>query len=263
MSWEYRQRQRPPVLAGTYTQSAAVPTTDGKIHVVPEITAGSYAWADTAPGEDDAGKIHVESSDKVHIAANAANYAILKSNLKHGSRIEIGSWVARVDEAPDFTDGTSSGGKAEFGSSHISGTKPSSGSSLAVTFLNRVTAAGSYDAVSGADDIAEGKIHIDSESGGVRPVTLGATTADYSVLKAGLTSGSVVEIGGWSVIVKGFPKFTDADKKVEFNTAHVSGTRPSSNATGVPVSIIPAHPPRRHNHRRRSRLRRVPTASQG
>ena len=238
MSWEYRQRQRPPVLAGTYTQSAAVPTTDGKIHVVPEITAGSYAWADTAPGEDDAGKIHVESSDKVHIAANATNYAILKSNLKHGSRIEIGSWVARVDEAPDFTDGTSSGGKAEFDSSTISGTKPSSGSSLAVALLNRVTAAGSYDAVSDADDIAEGKIHIGSLGQGVRTVTLGATTANYNALKAGLKSGSVVEIGGWRVTVKGFPTFTEADKKVEFDAERVSGTHPSSSATGVEVSII-------------------------
>ena len=238
MSWEYRQRQRPPVLAGTYTQSAAVPTTDGKIHVVPEITAGSYAWADTAPGEDDAGKLHIDSSDKVHIAANATNYAILKSNLKHGSRIEIGSWVARVDEAPTFTDGTSSGGKAEFGSSHISGTKPSSGSSLAVTFLNRVTAAGSYDAVSGADDIAEGKIHIGSLGQGVRTVTLGATTANYNALKAGLKSGSVVEIGGWRATVKGSPTFTDASKQVEFDAERVSGTHPSSSATGVAVSII-------------------------
>ena len=219
MSWEYRQRQRPPVLAGAYTQSTAAPTTDGKINIVSGVAAGTYQVEGTVPGEDDSGKIHIadESDDSrdVTIAADTTNYALMNTHLKDETEVQIGDWRVSVSGSVTFTDGTGGKGKAAFSAVHVSGTRPSANSSIALTLnLER------YE------------------------VVLTAVAPGFAEFQLHLKKDVNVDISGWRVNVIETPTVTantsDSSKgTVKFNAETVSGTPPSAGASAkIPVSIL-------------------------
>ena len=99
---------------------------------------------------------------------------------------------------------------------------------------------GEYDWSATAPTTEDGKLHVGTESGGVRPVTLTASATDYTAMEAHLEDGVAVRIDEWRVTVSGAPTFTAGTGgnpgKVEFDTVHVSGTVPSSGM-GIAVSL--------------------------
>ena len=239
--WEYRRQQLEPIAAGSYGWSDDAPTDDGKLHVAPQVAAGPYAWSDDAPTTV-TGKLHVGDESggvrTVTMTVSAADYTGLKglkANLKDGSRVKIGGWIAAVEGAPTFTDAANNNpAVVAFDAADVRGAPPDSdsGDDIGVALLNVVTPAGSYGWSSTAPTTEDGKINTGSLNCNVCTVTLTALAADYPTLTGGLRVGSRVKIGGWTVDVDGGLAFKDGTGGaglVKFNAVHVAGSRPTSD----------------------------------
>ena len=216
--WEYRHRQQTPVQVGSYDVSETAPTTDGKIHFVEGVAAGTYELSTATPTDD--GKIHIgaERNDSFPVtitSIDAAGYTLMETYLKDGTEVRIGLWRASVSGDPTLTDGSGGKGTATFNAVHVSGTRHSATSSVALTLdLER------YE------------------------VTITAVAPAYAEMKLHLKKDVDVNIGGWLVNLTSGAGYSDnttnsAKGTVKFTVETVSGSPPSGKvAVTVPNSLV-------------------------